>query len=66
LEKTLSTGARANTPLETPLWIPQTLWWLGWVWFAMSATILLVSVAVRFATSDYKSVDQIAGARGEA
>lgn len=66
LEKTLSTGARANTPLETPLWIPQTLWWLGWVWFAMSAAILLVSVAVRFATSDYKSVDQIAGARGEA
>lgn len=66
LEKTLSTGARANTPLETPLWIPQTLWWAGWVWFALSASILLVSVLVKFLASDYKSVDAIAGARGEA
>ena len=66
LEKTLSTGARANTPLETPLWIPQTLWWAGWVWFALSASVLLVSVLVSFLASDYKSVDAIAGARGEA
>ncbi|WP_299474462.1 TRAP transporter small permease [uncultured Roseibium sp.] len=66
LEKTLSTGARANTPLETPLWIPQLLWWAGWVWFAVSACILLLTVLVKFASSDYKSVDSIAGARGEA
>ncbi len=66
LEKTLDTGARANTPLETPLWIPQSLWWAGWVWFALSATLLLVSVLVRFASADYKAIDQIAGARGEA
>ena len=66
LEKTLSTGARANTPLETPLWIPQSLWWAGWVWFALSASILLISVLVKFSASDYKSVDAIAGARGEA
>ena len=66
LEKTLSTGARANTPLETPLWIPQSLWWAGWVWFAVSASILLVSVIVKFLSSDYQSVDAIAGARGEA
>lgn len=66
LEKTLSTGARANTPLETPLWIPQLLWWAGWVWFAVSASILLGSVLMKFLSSDYKSVDEIAGARGEA
>lgn len=66
LEKTLSTGARANTPLETPLWIPQSLWWAGWVWFALSASVLLVSVLLRFVAADYKSVDEIAGARGEA
>lgn len=66
LEKTLSTGARANTPLETPLWIPQTFWWLGWVWFAISACILLASVAAKFFASDYKAIDRIAGARGEA
>ncbi|MEP4766334.1 MAG: TRAP transporter small permease [Roseibium sp.] len=66
LEKTLSTGARANTPLETPLWIPQLLWWTGWLWFAISASILLLSVLIKFSSFDYKSIDKIAGARGEA
>lgn len=65
LEKTLSTGARANTPLETPLWIPQTFWWAGWCWFAVSACILLAAAAASLLSSDYKAVDQIAGARGE-
>lgn len=42
LEKTLSTGATANTALGTPLWIPQTLWWAGWVWFAICCAIFSV------------------------
>ncbi|WP_434051228.1 MAG: TRAP transporter small permease [Roseibium sp.] len=66
LEKTLSTGARANTPLETPLWLPQSLWWAGWVWFALSACVLLASVLVSFLNSDYETVDAVAGAKGEA
>ncbi len=41
LDKTLTSGATANTPLETPLWIPQTLWLAGWVWFAVSSAALL-------------------------
>lgn len=40
LQKTLERGARANTPLETPLWIPQGIWFSGWVWFAVTATLL--------------------------
>ena len=43
LEKSLSRGSRANTPLETPLWIPQGLWFGGWIWFAASALILLAA-----------------------
>lgn len=38
LEKTIARGSRANTPLETPLWIPQGIWFAGWAWFAVSAT----------------------------
>ncbi|GGB41664.1 hypothetical protein GCM10011316_12020 [Roseibium aquae] len=64
--KTLSTGARANTPLETPLWIPQMLWWSGWLWFAVSALILLVAAGVKLISADYEAVDTIAGAKGEA
>mgnify|MGYP000185294976 CR=1 FL=1 len=41
LEKSLSRGSRANTPLETPLWIPQALWFGGWVWFAGCALAML-------------------------
>lgn len=40
LAKTLERGSRANTPLETPLWIPQGIWFAGWIWFALSATVL--------------------------
>jgi len=43
LEKSLSRGSRANTPLETPLWIPQSLWFGGWVWFAASASLMLAA-----------------------
>ena len=46
LQKTLERGSRANTPLETPLWIPQGIWFAGWLWFALTATALsLVGIA---------------------
>lgn len=46
LQKTLERGSRANTPLETPLWIPQGIWLAGWLWFALSATLLsLIGIA---------------------
>lgn len=40
LQKTIERGSRANTPLETPLWIPQGIWFSGWLWFALTATAL--------------------------
>ena len=47
LGKTLERGSRANTPLETPLWIPQGIWFAGWLWFAISATALsLIGIAL--------------------
>lgn len=46
LQKTLERGSRANTPLETPLWIPQGIWFAGWLWFALTATALtLIGIA---------------------
>ncbi len=40
LEDTLEFDARAVTPLGTPLWIPQSLWLLGMVAFAVVAVAL--------------------------
>jgi TRAP-type C4-dicarboxylate transport system permease small subunit len=34
LSRSIANDSRANTVLETPLWIPQSLWFAGWVWFA--------------------------------
>lgn len=39
LDDTILMDARANTPLQTPLWIPQGLWVLGMGFFALSAVL---------------------------
>lgn len=33
----------ANTPLATPLWIPQTLWLLGLFWFGLMIIVILAA-----------------------
>lgn len=49
LSKSLNASSRANTPLETPLWIPQLIWWSGWLWFSISTIIvLLVGIGLLF------------------
>lgn len=40
LATSLANGSLANTPLSTPLWIPQLLWFAGYVWFALTASML--------------------------
>ena len=39
LSDTLLFQSRANTPLQTPLWIPQGLWTFGMAFFALSAVL---------------------------
>lgn len=54
-------GATANTPLGTPVWIPQLLWLIGLAWFGIA--IVLVSVRVLFAllSGNIEEVQKIAG-----
>jgi TRAP-type mannitol/chloroaromatic compound transport system permease small subunit len=42
LAKSIASGSLANTALATPLWIPQSIWFAGWVWFAVTACTMLV------------------------
>ncbi len=47
LARSITNNSRANTVLETPLWIPQSLWFAGWVWFAlMCCAVTLLTVAL--------------------
>lgn len=49
LAKSFRTGATANTVLETAMWIPQSIWLAGWIWFAVCAVGLLVSAFLTLA-----------------
>jgi TRAP-type C4-dicarboxylate transport system permease small subunit len=66
LEKTLVRGSRANTALETPLWIPQAVWFSGWVWFAISSCLLVLLAVATVLRGDFQNADAMIGARGEA
>jgi TRAP-type C4-dicarboxylate transport system permease small subunit len=51
LSETLQWQARANTPLQTPLWIPQGLWLLGLIVFAAVAGSLAVHALILLFTN---------------
>jgi len=63
--KTLANDSRANTALETPLWIPQMVWWTGWLWFAACAAILTLSAIAAMLRRDLAGADAMIGARDE-
>ncbi len=56
--------ARENTPLATPLAIPQGLWFLGISWFALVAAEQSVMAVLAFARGRVAEAIQIAGPVG--
>ena len=55
--------ATANTPLGTPLWIPQSLWAAGMVWFVIVLALMLVRASVALVTGDIPTLKAIAGVK---
>lgn len=66
LAKTIKFNSTANSTLETPLWIPQSLWLAGWMWFAVSSMIIAISVLIYIAKGNFNRINDIAGMRNEA
>lgn len=62
LADTMLMDARANTPLQTPLWIPQGLWFVGMAFFALSAVLhalhglLLLVIAPQQIENEYSGI----------
>jgi TRAP-type C4-dicarboxylate transport system permease small subunit len=52
---------RANTPLQTPMWIPLALWYSGLVLFFLISLLVTVRAALAWARGDYALVTRIAG-----
>ncbi|WP_029059319.1 TRAP transporter small permease subunit [Stappia stellulata] len=65
LEKSITRSSRANTPLETPLWIPQVVWFSGWVWFAVSACVLVALTCALLVRRDFAKVEALVGPGSE-
>ncbi|MFS8038654.1 TRAP transporter small permease subunit [Xanthobacter sp. AM11] len=59
----LAQGSHANTPLATPLYIPQGLWFIGLVFMCIVLALMLLRASVALVTGDIEVVKAIAGVR---
>lgn len=64
LATSISLGATENTPLGTPLALPQSLWLLGMVWFALVAVQQSVRALLALAAGDHAAVARLSAATG--
>ena len=60
---TIRRGSTANTPLQTPLIIPQGLWFLGLLVFYLVSLFVLAKAVKALLAKDYAGVNAVAGVR---
>ena len=65
LERSLTNGSRANTPLETPLAWVQLPWFAGWVWFAVMSCLVTLAALSLLVKRRLEDTEAIAGAFAE-
>jgi len=53
--------ATANTPLGTPLWWPQGLWFLGLAWFLLVDALIFIRALAAWIVGDLDTIERIAG-----
>jgi TRAP-type C4-dicarboxylate transport system permease small subunit len=56
-------NSAANTPLATPLWIPQALWMVGLLWMCIVLALMLLRASVALVTGDLATVKAVCGVR---
>lgn len=56
-------SAAANTPLATPLWLPQGLWVLGLAWMCVVLALMLIPASIALVTGDAAAVRALCGVR---
>jgi TRAP-type C4-dicarboxylate transport system permease small subunit len=65
LAKSIANESRANTVLETPLWIVQLPWFAGWAWFALMSWLALLAALVLFVQGRFDETESAIGAFAE-
>ena len=61
LSVSIARNSTANTPLQTPMWIPQGLWFLGLLAFLVTIAIVLCSTVYYLLKKDYVRAQHISG-----
>jgi TRAP-type C4-dicarboxylate transport system permease small subunit len=61
LKRTVVKHSTANTPLQTPLWIPQGIWFFGLVNFTLVVLLVLIGTIYYLARQDSAAAQQLAG-----
>ena len=56
-------NSAANTPLGTPLWVPQGLWVIGLAWMCVVLTLMLIRASVALVTGDLATITELCGVR---
>jgi hypothetical protein len=61
LASSLHFSSRANTPLQTPLWIPQAVWLAGFAFFLATLYLVTFKALLLFLRQKYPELDRLAG-----
>ncbi len=61
LKTSILRGSTANTPLQTPLWIPQGLWFSGLLAFTVIIGLILVGSLYFLFTKNYAAAAALSG-----
>ncbi|TKB08829.1 TRAP transporter small permease subunit [Desulforhopalus sp. IMCC35007] len=61
LKTSILKHSAANTPLATPLWIPQGLWFLGLLWFGFTIFIVLAGTIYYRLNNKHNEANRLAG-----
>jgi TRAP-type C4-dicarboxylate transport system permease small subunit len=61
LQQSWSMGARSVSTLQTPMILPQGIWWVGLFWFACIAVLVPVQAIARLIQRDRPGFDGLIG-----
>jgi TRAP-type C4-dicarboxylate transport system permease small subunit len=61
LQQSWSMGAKSVSTLQTPMILPQGVWWVGLFWFACMAVLIPVQAVARLLARDRKGFDGLIG-----
>lgn len=62
-QQSFTRNALSNTQLKTPLWIPQSLWFLGLALFLATLGLMLLRGVVALVGGDWAAINKMFGAR---